>query len=100
VQRFGVDEGDIRDLTIRDDNTVRFSVQSIDAKEKAQNISSAVSCFSLEAIEPDQVDFRSRTETFSSSIAATRTRHNHIPGSVIRCLAKKLAHPPFYSGVR
>jgi hypothetical protein len=39
---FGIKEGELRDMVVRDDNTVRFSIVSPDAREKAENISEAV----------------------------------------------------------
>uniref|UniRef100_A0AC34RIU7 Uncharacterized protein n=1 Tax=Panagrolaimus sp. JU765 TaxID=591449 RepID=A0AC34RIU7_9BILA len=43
TKNFNVDESEIRDLYIKDDNTVRFTIYSANAKEKASNISNAVS---------------------------------------------------------
>uniref|UniRef100_A0A7E4UXH3 WAP domain-containing protein n=1 Tax=Panagrellus redivivus TaxID=6233 RepID=A0A7E4UXH3_PANRE len=43
VEKFDIDDNEIRDLFIRDDNTVRFSIHAPNAKEKAEVISKAVS---------------------------------------------------------
>uniref|UniRef100_A0A1I8AEE0 Thyroglobulin type-1 domain-containing protein n=1 Tax=Steinernema glaseri TaxID=37863 RepID=A0A1I8AEE0_9BILA len=47
-KRFGVEESQIRDLIIRDDNAVKFSINTADAKTIAQNISDAVTARNFE----------------------------------------------------
>lgn len=42
TQMFNLSEDELADLNIRDDNTVRFSIVSSDAQQKADNISDAV----------------------------------------------------------
>lgn len=49
-KRFDVDESEITDLVIRDDNTVRFSLHSLKAKQKTANISTAVRYCKFDAI--------------------------------------------------